>query len=125
MKEIRVPSDVIKFILCYLGSGTRFTADMLKIHSAFYALSQDASLAVLFKEFVFDESRVYPYTQTVRYAFDRLQKSDLLVMIGLEQFEVSKTLAKVNPRLLFNKDEIVLLKRASEKFCNVLQGSQS
>lgn len=125
MKEIRVPSDVIKFILCYLGSGTRFATDTLKIHSTLYALSQDASLAVLFKEFVFDTSKGYPYTQIVPYAFDRLQKSDLLVMMGLEQFEVSKTLSESNPHLLFNEDEVALLKKASKEFYNTLQGSHS
>lgn len=116
MKEIKVPSDVVKFILCFLGAGARFVADKVKINSAIYALSQDPEFNPLFKDFAFDTSRVYPHTDVVSFALDRLQKSDLLVMIDWEKFEVSKALSQSDPSSLFSESEIALLKQAAEKF---------
>ena len=122
MKEERVPSDVIKAIFHFLGeeSHFRFPANIPKIHSTFYELSQGKDLSTLFEDFVFDTSKIFPYCETVSYALDRLQKSNLLACINpsLNEFEISKALSGWNIEIteLFNENEIDLLKKAANKF---------
>lgn len=120
MKEIRVPSDVIKAILHYMGAHKRFPANVPKIHNAFYELSQEKEFLGLFADFVYDTSGMFPYSPTIRYALDRLQKSNLLACInpGLDEFEISESLSKweLDASGLFNDDETKLLKKVAEKF---------
>ncbi|MFQ5662139.1 MAG: hypothetical protein ACE5F2_02710 [Candidatus Paceibacteria bacterium] len=123
MQEIKVPSDTIKFILSHLGTGKRFSTDRSQIHTAFYKISQEKLFSSLFKEFVFDTSRMYPYSETVEFAFDRLQKSDLLILIGLEKYEVTEHLSKADSSELFTEKEIKLLKKAAKRFFCILNKS--
>ncbi|MBI4709423.1 MAG: hypothetical protein HY764_04445 [Candidatus Portnoybacteria bacterium] len=120
MKEIRVPSDTIKFIFAFLGEGTRFAVDKPKIESAIYTLSQDPTLSSLFRDFIFDTSRIYPHTETVNHALDRLQLAGLLVMVGWKEFEVSKALSQSDPSTLFSEAEIAQLKEAADKFYKII-----
>lgn len=120
MRQDSVPSDVIKAVFHYLGKSYRFPANVPKIHEAFYALSQESALSKLFEEYVFDTSKMYPYSLTVSDALDRLQKSSLLACInpGLDNFEVSETLANwpVEDTGLFESSELELIKKAADKF---------
>ena len=74
----------------------------------------------MFEDFVFDTSKIFPYCETVSYALDRLQKSNLLACINpsLNEFEISKALSGWNIEIteLFNENEIDLLKKAANKF---------
>lgn len=121
MKEMRVPSDTIKFILSNLRKGERFSTNMPPIHTAFYELAQKRVFNSLFKEFIFDTSRMYPESEQVRTAFDRLTKSNLLVFINLEKYEVTEYLSKADPSELFTRGEIKLLKKAAKKFSCMLK----
>mgnify|MGYP001560210954 CR=1 FL=1 len=127
MKEERVPSDVVKAIFHFLGEEAhfRFPANIPKIHSAFYELSQERDLSTLFEEFVFDTSKIFPYCETVSYALNRLQKSNLLACINpsLNEFEISKALSgwNIEKTELFNENEISLLKKAANKFEDIVK----
>ena len=127
MKEERVPSDVIKAIFHFLGeeSHFRFPANIPRIHSAFYELSQERDLSTLFEDFVFDTSKIFPYCETVSYALDRLQKSSLLACINpsLNEFEISNALSRWNIEKteLFNENEKDLLKKAAKKFEDLIE----
>jgi hypothetical protein len=122
MPEKRVPSDVIKAIFHYLGSKQRFPADVPKIHEIFYRICQESEFSPLCSDFIFDTSRSFPYSATIRYALDRLQKANLLACInpGLDEFEVSEELGRTNPdsdiERLFNEKEKRLLRKASGIF---------
>lgn len=117
-KKIRVPSDVIVYILSFLRAKMRFEYDARKIHIFFYGLSREDKFSELFKDFIFDESRQFPYCATISYAFNRLFKSELLKMIGsyAEECEITKVLAKKDPTELFFFQEINLLKEAADRF---------
>lgn len=129
MKEDRVPSDVAKAIFHFLGEEAhfRFPANIPKIHSAFYELSQESDLSTLFEDFVFDTSKIFPYCETVSYALNRLQKSNLLACInpGLNEFEISNALSNwdVEKTELFNKNEIDLLKKAAKRFEDLVKAA--
>lgn len=116
MKEIRVPSDVVKSILSFLGAGTIFKANMPNIHSAMYALSKTPKLSYLFTDFIFDESQQYPYSEVVNCAFDNLQSSGLIIWRSDDFFQISDALSKINRSSLFNEAEIKLLRKASVIF---------
>lgn len=124
MKETRVPSDTVKAIFHYLGeypSGTiRFPANVSRLHEVFYDLSQNGKFERLFEDFIFDTSRMFPYSLTIRYALDRLQKSNLLECInpGLDEFAISEALVNwdLEKTKLFDSKEIVLLKEAAKEF---------
>lgn len=124
MREVRVPSDTIKAIFRYLGR-KRFSADIPRIHRAFYSLSRKSKFSNLFRDFIFDDSRSLPYSPTVRYALDRLQKSNLLSCInpGLDDFEVSEILIDwdIEESELFSAVEIKLLEEAAIEFREEMQ----
>lgn len=120
MKETRVPSDTIKFVLSNLGKGERFLGNMRKINTIFYELSQEDVFESLFEEFVFDTSKIYPYSEEVYIAFDRLQKSNLLVIINNEEYEITESLSKTDPSKLFTEKEMELLKEIAKKFLHGL-----
>lgn len=119
MVKMRVPSDVVEATLHYVEK-KRFPADVPKIHKVFHLISQDPEVSLLFSDFTFDTKKSYPYCQTIRYALDRLQKSNLLACInpGLDEFEITDKLGKSNldVEVLFDELEIPLLKRAAEMF---------
>lgn len=128
MKETRVPSDIVKAIFHYLGahdgsSHCRFPANVSRIHEIFYELSENGKFKILFEDFIFDTSRMFPYSLTIRYALDRLQKSNLLECInpGLDEFAISKALANwdLEETKLFNSEEIDLLKEVAKEFENL------
>lgn len=117
--EERIPSDVIKAIFHFIGERERFPANIPKIHKAFYELSQDSELSNLFKDFIFDTSRIYPHSELVESALDRLQKVNLLACInpGLDEFEISKRLAlQKDIESLFSSEEQEKLKKGAKKF---------
>ena len=122
MKSKKVPSDVIKATFHFLGSEERFPADIPKIHTVFFKISQKDEFRELFKNFIFDTSKAFPYSFTIRLALDRLQKSNLLSCINpsLDEFEVSKNLGSEESdsdiKKLFSDDEISLLQKVAEEF---------
>lgn len=120
MGKERVPSDVVKAIFHFLNPHFRFPADVPKIHEAFYKLAEEEEFSKIFKDFIFDTSKMYPYCVTIRYALDRLQKSDLLACInpGLDEFEISEKLVALDLEKfgLFDGQEIEILKSAAQKF---------
>ena len=124
MEEIRVPTDVIEAIFHFLGERFRFPADVPKIHRIFYTLSEEKQFASLFTEFIFDNSQMFPYCATVRYALDNLQQARLLACInpGLDEFEITDALAKldIDKTGLFSSGEIELLGQAAERFKSLL-----
>lgn len=119
-KEARVPSDVIVYTLSFLRVKMRFQYDASKIHIFFYGLSREDKFSELFKDFIFDESLLFPYCATIRHAFNMLFQSRLLEAIGpyLEECEITKALAKKDPIELFSFQEIELLKEAADRFMN-------
>lgn len=129
MKEERVPSDVIRAIFHFLDEEPhfRFPANIPKIHSAFYELSEERDLSTLFEDFVFDTSKIFPYCETVDYTLDILQKSNLLACInpGLDEFEISNALSQWNieETELFNEKDIDLLKKAAKKFTDLVKAA--
>ena len=131
MKEERVTSDVIKAVFHYVSEQThfRFPANVPKIHSAFYKLSQKKDLSALFENFVFDNSKMFPYCETISYALDRLQKANLLLCINpsLDEFEISDALSKWNieETTLFNEQEIELLKHTAKEFKELVKAAHA
>src|SRR3989338_5396477 len=124
MFSYRVPSDIVKAIFHYLGAGATFSSDTNKINEAFYKISQSDNLSNLFNDFVFDTSKVFPYCPTIRFALDRLQKSDLLLLrnLDLNKYEVPKALANESDieKLFPDKAERMLLRKASREFRNLI-----
>ena len=121
MFKERVPSDVVKAVFHYLGAGERFPAKIPKIHEAFFRLCQREEFSGLCSEFVFDTSKIFPYSPTIRYALDRLQKADLLACRNpaLDEYEVSKALANAEAdvvELFPSERERTLLKEAATLF---------
>lgn len=122
MKEqLRVPSDTVKAVFHYIGKGKRFSANIPKIHESFYDICQKEEFKPICGDFVFDTSRTYPYSETIRYALDRLQKADLLACINpsLDEYEVTESLADDEPiikELFSNEKDIELLQKAAKKF---------
>lgn len=115
----RVPSDAVKAIFHFIGN-RRFPADSPNIHRAFYRMAQQPALALILNDFVFDQSRAYPYSSTVAFALDRLQKSNLLECInpGLDMFQVSEMLAtETKIEELFTDAERGALREGAAFFC--------
>src|SRR3989338_385372 len=113
----RVPSDIVKAVFHYLGK-CEFSANMPKIHKAFYEIYKRSEFSKLFNDMVFDTSKVFLYSPTIRYALDRLQKSDLLLCNMLsDSYEVPDVLAK-SPDIkeLFSEAERNLLQKSSQIF---------
>lgn len=129
MEKIRVPSDVVKAIFHFLGPHFRFPADVPIIHEVFYKLAEKTEFFEIFKDFIFDTSKMYPYCTTIRYALDRLQKSDLLACInpGLDEFEISENLASLSleKSALFDEEEIKTLKDAAQEFKTLMAYSNA
>jgi len=127
MSTICVPSDVVLGVLCQFKGNTRFPADVPKAHTAFCKLANSEKFKDLFRGFIFDESRQYPYSADVSFALDRLQQASLLACINprLNEFMVSESLSKYKASLLksgmFSKDEIKLLKDASVHFLKAMR----
>lgn len=128
MKEDRVPSDVIKAIFHFLGvqeEHFRFPAKVPQVHFAFYELAQESDISILFDDFIFDTSKMFPYCETVNYALDRLQKANLLECInpGLDEYQISEKLSDwgIEETKLFDSNEIVLIKKAAEEFKNLVK----
>lgn len=119
----RVPSDVVKAVFHYLGEEERFPADIPKIHSFFYKLSKRKGYRTLLSDFVFDPTKSFPYSLTVTFALERLQKSKLLSCInpGLDQFMVTKKLAsKSDVDTLFDPNERKRLQDCAKLFLHDL-----
>ena len=73
----------------------------------------------LMDQFVFDESKSFPYSKTISIALDRLQKSNLLHCLNpkLDRFKVSDKLAmEKSIETLFNSEELKSLKQGAEYF---------
>lgn len=112
----RVPSDIIVYTFSFLKPGTRFSMNKMRIIKIFHEISQEKEFKEIFKDFSFDTSRPPTiWCETINNAFDRLTMSSLLSRIGLEKFEVTRNLTKLNPTL-FNKKEIELLKSVALQF---------
>ena len=115
----RVPSDVVKGVFHYLGKSYRFPADLPKINRVFNELSKKMEYSKLLEEFVFDETRSYPYCETISFALDRLQLSSLLACINpsLDQYEISEKLASDKKiEGLFSTNERTLLEDIASSF---------
>ncbi|MBU0993831.1 MAG: hypothetical protein KJ737_15155 [Proteobacteria bacterium] len=116
----RVPSDVVKVIFHFLGSDAEFEADIPKIHRVFFNMSKNIEgLDSLMKQFVFDESKPFPCSNTVSRAIDRLQKSNLLHCMNprLDKFKVSTNLSlETEIKDLFTRDELETLKKGAAYF---------
>ena len=119
MVKLRVPSDVVEATLHYVEK-KRFPADVPKIHKVFHIISKDTEISDLFSDFTFDTTKSYPHCQTIRFALDRLQKSNLLACINprLDEFEITDKLGKANRDVeeLFDEPEKQLLKKAAGLF---------
>lgn len=119
MMKLRVPSDVVEATLHYVAK-KRFPADVPNIHKVFHLISKDTEISNLFSDFTFDTTKSYPHCQTIRFALDRLQKSNLLACInpGLDEFEITDKLGKANRDVeeLFDEPEKQLLKKAAVLF---------
>ena len=120
MFKQRVPSDVVKGVFYYLGSGTRFSANIPRIHRSFHSICEKEDFKSICRDFVFDTSKVFPFSPTIGYALDRLQKADLLACRnpGLDEYEVTEALGKQRDEieLLFNESERALLLKAATIF---------
>ena len=121
MVEKRLPSDVVKATLCYLGKGDRFPADMPKIYRTFYGISKEMKFHDLFKGFIFDDSQSYPFCSTIEFAFNRLQSSGLLECINpkLNEFQITQDLSSIDDEvetLFKDEGDVQLLKEIATVF---------
>ncbi len=121
----RVPTDVIKGIFHFLGKEYEFEADIQKIHEVFFEMYKDIDgVKELMKDFVFDESQSFPYSQKISLSLDRLQKSNLLHCLNpkLDKFKVSESLAlEKSIKDLFNEEELSFLKKGAEYFSSTFK----
>ena len=121
----RVPSDVVKAVFYYLGQGMRFSANIPKIHQGFYTICGDANFKSICSDFVFDTSKVFPFSPTIGYALDRLQKADLLACRnpGLDEYEVTEELGRQHEEIesLFDEKERILLEEGAKIFQRVIR----
>ncbi len=115
----RVPSDIIKCVFHFLGSGTRFKAQHPEFHKFFYKMSQLAEYESLMSCMTFDASQSYPFCSVVDFALDRLQLSNLLVSLNpnMDWFEASERLASdIHELELFSDEETRQIKEMAELF---------
>lgn len=118
---VTVPSDLIVAIFYYLGPEFRFSSNLLKINNAFYNLAQERRFKPIFNEIIFDTSKGYPYTETIQYAINRMEKADLLNCTGpyLDKYHVSSKYFESHESSIENiflHKEKNLLKKAAAKF---------
>jgi hypothetical protein len=115
----RVPSDVVKGVFHFLGN-VEFEADIPKIHSVFFLMNKEvAGIQKLMDQFIFDESKPFPYSKTISIALDRLQKSNLLHCLNprLDRFQISERLASEKLiEELFDVEEIKALESGADYF---------
>lgn len=121
--EKKVATDVIKFIFAYLGAGFRFQIDLIPLHNAFYQIFQNPIYQNFFTEnnIKFQNCGGLIFSNVITQALDRLQKSNLLLIIDLQQFEISQRLAESDPGFIFSKQEIFSLKQASNEFKRLIK----
>ncbi|MFZ5341077.1 MAG: hypothetical protein ACOZBL_00435, partial [Patescibacteria group bacterium] len=115
----RVPSDIVKGIFHFLGKDAEFEADIPKIHTVFFNMTKNIDgISELMSQFIFDESKPYPYSNTVSLAIDRLQKSNLLHCMNprLDRFKISKKLSEDGTENLFEQKEINILIKGANYF---------
>lgn len=123
MSILLVPSDIVKVIFYYycvkLGETKRtvcINCSHSKINTSFYKISQQDKFKSLFKEFTFDTSRMYPRSETVEFALDRLIGSHQFKFMLLENLYYvddkfyTKEIYELN---LFNNEKLELLKEAA------------
>ena len=115
----RVPSDVVKCLFHFLGP-EKFDADIPKIHQVFFEiLNQPSTIPSIKEDIIFEDSKPYQYSETITFALDRLQKSNLLHCNNprLDQFEISEKLSELRSiEKLFDESEIDIIKRGAEQF---------
>lgn len=122
-KKIRVPSDLIVYILGALGSYARFIMSNSEISAAFYRISKKKEFEKLFKDVVFgDDYRPDWDSETIYIALNRLEKSVLLNTINLDLYEVTPALVAKDPAEIFSKEEIELIKKAAAEFEKLISG---
>lgn len=121
IKEFRVPSDLIVYILGALGPYARFIMSKPEISATFYQISKKKEFKKLFKDIVFSED--YPWSsETISAALNRLGLSVLLNTINFELYEVTPYLAAKDPAEVFSKKEIELIKKAATEFEKLISG---
>lgn len=120
MQNQRVPSDVLKVILSFLGAKTLIKMDLPKICKAVRQIAEQKEYRRLFKDYIFDDSKDYPRCHTIYFLFNRLQKSELIIARSDEFFEITPALAITDDKKLFTKEELILLENAAELFLKIL-----
>lgn len=123
----RVPSDVVKCVFHFLGS-SKFEADVSKIHKVFFKMFTEIDeLYLLTQDIIFEDSNPFPYSETISYALDRLQKSNLLHCGNprLDQFEISHKLAEQSSvEELFEEQELRAIKQGADFFKSAFKISE-
>lgn len=117
MAAIRVESDYVVAVFYFLTTAF-IPADMPVIQKIFNQLSKDLRFCSLFADFIFDESCAYPRCRTIEFTIDRLLLAGLIYWdsrrneYNLENLETKRK----DLFIIFNEDELTLLKLASKRF---------
>lgn len=118
-------ADIIKAVIAFLGSGTRFTCNTQKISEAFFELCTIDDLKELLSDFCFYCHRGFDFNNDdIDHELSVLQMAGLLDIVNLEIYQVTKRLAGCAPRLIskhnFSKDEIQVVRSASKEFSKLI-----
>lgn len=101
-------SDIIIAIISLLGEGNVFPSSRSKLYQIFYNLSQ--KFTVLFNDFVFDTSKIYPKCETIDIAVDRMVGGRMVEWILDGDYVITPTLIETGEKI------IILLGRKKRKF---------
>lgn len=90
------PDDIVLFLFAGVGSGTKYlTGATSKIHQTIFELSKIEP--DLFRDFVFNTNRIFPYCEQVDDALSSLRWNRLISMenIGFRAYTIKDTAKRV------------------------------
>lgn len=107
--EQTVPSDIVIIIFSLLGKGKKVPANNNFLYKKFFELAQDSDFRLLFQDFVFNSSKIYPYCESVEIAVGRITK------FGLVEWETPESDYNILPALVSKGKQLMKLFSAADK----------